>query len=66
MYDITYFYGFFVAMLTYWACYAAFPVPKQTGSSSFVLAEHMRMLEAEESKSEAAEPMAVQPAKLEV
>lgn len=66
LYDITYFYGFFIALLTYWACHTAFPVPKQTGSSPFVLAEHVRMLEAEGRKSESPEPIDVQPAKSEV
>ncbi|KAK5119841.1 hypothetical protein LTR85_007167 [Meristemomyces frigidus] len=67
LYDITYFYGFFVASLTYWACHTAFPAPKQTGSSPFVLAEHVQMLEAEgRRRSDSLEPVDVQPAKYEV
>ena len=65
LYDITYFYGFFVAGLTYWALHTAFPVPNQRGSSPFVLADHVRMLEDEE-RSDSVEPVDVLPAKIEV
>lgn len=64
LYDITYFYGFFVALLTYYVLHTAFPVPKQTGFSPFVLKEHVQMLEAEGRRgSESGEVVEVWPAK---
>lgn len=47
IYQITYFYGFFSALAIYWALHTFFPVPHQTGSSPFVLAEHVEMLHGE-------------------
>ncbi|KAK4501382.1 hypothetical protein PRZ48_007191 [Zasmidium cellare] len=52
IYQITYFYGFFSALLIYWALHTLFPVPKQTGSSPFVLADHVQMLHSGESDSQ--------------
>ncbi|WPV16563.1 hypothetical protein CLAFUW4_06506 [Fulvia fulva] len=43
---ITYFYGFFSALLIYWILHTAFPVPRQTGHSPFALAEHVEILDA--------------------
>lgn len=37
LYQISYFYGFFVSGVVYWACSAVFPTKKQTGSSPFSL-----------------------------
>ena len=69
LYDITYFYGFFVAGFIYWALHMTFPVPRQTGSSPFVLTEHVRMLEEDgrgEKATESPEPVDVEPVKYEV
>ncbi|KAF2769732.1 NCS1 nucleoside transporter family protein [Teratosphaeria nubilosa] len=66
LYDITYFYGSFVAVLVYWISYVVFPVPKQTGASPFVLADHVRMLEVKERGSESPQPIHVAPAKFEM
>lgn len=66
LYDITYFYGFFIALSTYWALHTAFPVPRQTGSSPFVLLDHVRMLQEDESgrsNNESPERVDVVPAK---
>ena len=61
-----YFYGFFMALTVYWTLHTIFPVPRQTGSSPFVLAEHVQMLEGEQSRSSISEVVDVQPAKYEV
>lgn len=37
LYQVSYFFGFFVALLTYWGLSAVFPTEKQTGDSPFVL-----------------------------
>jgi nucleobase:cation symporter-1, NCS1 family len=66
LYDVTYFYGFFMALTVYWTLHTIFPVPRQTGSSPFVLAEHVQMLEGEQSRSSISEVVDVQPAKYEV
>jgi nucleobase:cation symporter-1, NCS1 family len=69
IYQLTYFYGFFVAGLVYWTLHTAFPVPRQTGYSPFVLAEHVRMLEEEDREHRAVdspESVDVVPAKLEI
>ncbi|KAF7195805.1 Transporter aclS [Pseudocercospora fuligena] len=64
IYDITYFYGFFVALFVYWAAHAAFPQPRQQGSSPFVLQDHAEMLEGSDASSqEEAEMMGVEPKK---
>jgi NCS1 family nucleobase:cation symporter-1 len=44
LYQISYFFGFFVALLCFWAFHTIFPVPRQTGSSPFVLEAHIRRL----------------------
>ncbi|GIZ47129.1 hypothetical protein CKM354_001022900 [Cercospora kikuchii] len=48
IYQMTYFYGFFAALAVYWALHTAFPQPKQTGRSPFVLQEHASMLGGDE------------------
>ncbi|PPJ51903.1 hypothetical protein CBER1_08794 [Cercospora berteroae] len=48
IYQMTYFYGFFAALAVYWALHTAFPQPRQTGCSPFVLQEHARMLGGDE------------------
>lgn len=40
VYDISYFFGFFVAFSVYWGLSAAFPTERQTGDSPFVLELH--------------------------
>jgi NCS1 family nucleobase:cation symporter-1 len=65
----TYFYGFFVAGLVYYTLHTTFAVPRQTGYSPFVLAEHIRMLEEQERGYQAGdspEPVDVVPTKLEI
>lgn len=42
LYDLSYFFGFFVALLLYWALSALFPTKKQTGDSPFVMEFHDR------------------------
>ena len=69
LYQLTYFYGFFVAGFVYWTLHTAFPVPRQTGYSPFILAEHVRMLEEQERghrMEDSPEPVDVVPAKLEI
>ena len=69
MYQLTYFYGFFVAGFVYWTLHSVFPSPRQTGYSPFVLAEHVRMLEEQERghyAGESPEPVDYVPAKLEI
>ena len=41
LYDMSYFFGFFVSLLCYWGFHAAFPVDRQTGESPFVLDQHV-------------------------
>ncbi|KAL1303023.1 hypothetical protein AAFC00_003336 [Neodothiora populina] len=45
LYQISYFYGFCVAMLVHWGLHTAFPAKKQKASGPFVLQDHVRMLE---------------------
>ena len=40
VYDVSYFFGFFVALSVYWGLSAAFPTERQTGDSPFVLELH--------------------------
>lgn len=64
LYDITYFYGFVVAMLVYWACHAIFPVPRQTGWSPFALPSPVVFENVGESST--SESIDVTPAKMGV
>lgn len=41
-----------MALLVHWGLHALFPAKKQTGSSPFVLQEHIRMLEGQASSSD--------------
>lgn len=67
VYQITYFYGFFSALLIYWALHTFFPVPRQTGSSPFVLVEHVQMLHDVESESNGeVEAIGAEPSKAHV
>ena len=69
LYDMTYFYGFFVAAFVHWALHTAFSAPRQTGSSPFFLADHVRILEESERgdrEGETLEPVDVEATKLEV
>ncbi|KAK4956920.1 hypothetical protein LTR66_013332 [Elasticomyces elasticus] len=50
LYDIGYFYGFFVAVLVYWALHVAFPSERQTGGSPFVFSDRAMMLKPEGSR----------------
>lgn len=40
VYDLSYFFGFFVSGLLYWALMKAFPTKKQRGRSPFVMELH--------------------------
>ncbi|MCJ1303880.1 hypothetical protein MMC08_006691 [Hypocenomyce scalaris] len=48
LYQISYFFGFFVSGFLYWAFSAIFPIKRQTGSSPFVLELHAQMREKHE------------------
>ncbi|RDW72943.1 hypothetical protein BP6252_06850 [Coleophoma cylindrospora] len=39
-YDLSYFFGFFMAVFVHWGLHAAFPAKKQTGQSPFVMELH--------------------------
>lgn len=45
IYDISYYYGFFATLISYAALYHLFPVPRQRGSSPFVLDMHAETLD---------------------
>lgn len=55
VYDISYFFGFSIAFLLYWALSAAFPTYKQTGASPFTLDLHYarRLADLEENSLDA-------------
>ena len=40
VYDLSYFFGFFVSGTIHWALHTAFPTPKQTGASPFEMELH--------------------------
>lgn len=40
VYDLSYFFGFFVSGTIHWALHTAFPAKKQTGSSPFEMELH--------------------------
>ncbi len=40
VYDLSYFFGFFVSGTIHWALHMAFPAERQTGSSPFVMELH--------------------------
>ncbi|KAK7704124.1 hypothetical protein SLS64_008682 [Diaporthe eres] len=44
LYQISYFYGFFVALFMHWLLHTIFPTPRQRGTSPFVLEAHAEML----------------------
>ena len=52
VYALTYFYGFFAAVLTHRALHIVFPIQRQTGASPFVLTDQMWMLEEDRAASE--------------
>ena len=49
LYQISYFYGFFVALTMHWLLHAIFPTARQRGTSPFVLETHAEMLNTAES-----------------
>ena len=66
IYQMTYFYGFFTALTVYWALHQVFPQPRHTGSSPFVLQEHVRMLRGSTKSPESSEIVDIEPSKYEV
>jgi NCS1 family nucleobase:cation symporter-1 len=40
IYDLSYFFGFLVSGTIHWLLHTAFPAPKQTGASPFVMELH--------------------------
>lgn len=46
LYQISYFFGFFVALLVFWGLHTAFPVDRQTGDSPFIMELHNNMRES--------------------
>ncbi|KAL1871969.1 hypothetical protein Daus18300_004606 [Diaporthe australafricana] len=49
LYQISYFYGFFVSLTMHWLLHTAFPTARQRGNSPFVLEAHAEMLNTAES-----------------
>ena len=50
IYEISYFYGFFVALVVHAVLHTVFPAKRQRGSSPFVLSMHAEMLERVEGE----------------
>jgi NCS1 family nucleobase:cation symporter-1 len=42
IYQTSYFFGFFVALICFWGFHTIWPVSRQTGSSPFVLEQYRR------------------------
>ena len=50
IYEISYFYGFFVALVVHAVLHTVFPAKRQRGSSPFVLSMHAETLERVEGE----------------